>query len=211
MKNRSFGASAFLCIAALLAMAGCKSNKETASGSPASSANANTHAEAINYQILLGNDKIADKFGGLIGLPTSFLYSRDGKKVKTVMGLINHDDLSKALEAQLAIPADASDATPAASELGLQIPTLDGSTATISQYKGKVVLVNFWATWCQPCRIEIPWLIEFNKKYGPQGLVILGVAMDDDGKKAVEPWVKAHQFDVEANLEPLNRPAVSGN
>jgi hypothetical protein len=211
MKIRSFGASFLFCAAALLATAGCKSSKETSSGNPAPSANANTHPETINYQILLGNDKIADKFGGLIGLPTSFLYSRDGKKVKTVMGLISHDDLSKAIETQLAGPADASDATPAASELSLQIPTLEGSSATISQYKGKVVLVNFWATWCQPCRIEIPWLIEFNEKYGPKGLVILGVAMDDDGKKAVEPWVKAHQFDVEASLEPLKRPVISGN
>ncbi len=75
-------------------------------------------------------------------------------------------------------------------ETTLAIPALDGSQATLAQYKGKVVLVNFWATWCQPCKIEIPWLIEFNQKYGPKGLVILGVAMDDEGKKAVEPFVK---------------------
>ena len=127
------------------------------------------------------------------------------------MGLISHDDLSKAIETQLAASADTSDATPAASELSLQIPTLDGATATLNQYKGKVVLVNFWATWCQPCRIEIPWLIEFNEKYGPKGLVILGVAMDDDGKKAVEPWVKAQKFNVDASIEPLTHPAISGN
>ena len=211
MKIRSLGATALFCVAALLAMAGCKSSKENASGNPAPSPNANTHPEAINYQILLGNDKIADKFGGLIGLPTSFLYSRDGKKVKTVMGLINHNDLSKAIETQLATPADASDTTAAASELSLEMPTLEGATATLNQFKGKVVLVNFWATWCQPCRVEIPWLIEFNKKFGPQGFVILGVAMDDDGKKAVEPWVKAQKFDVEANLEPLSHPVISGN
>jgi len=211
MKIRSLRISFLFCTAALLAMAGCKSNKEAASGSPVPSANANTRAEAINYQILLGNDKIADKFGGLIGLPTSFLYSRDGKKVKTVMGLINHDDLSKAIETQLAASADASDTTAAGSELSLEMPTLEGATATLNQFKGKVVLVNFWATWCQPCRVEIPWLIEFNQKFGPQGLVILGVAMDDDGKKAVEPWVKAQKFNVDASLEPLNRPAISGN
>jgi thiol:disulfide interchange protein len=51
--------------------------------------------------VLLGSDKIADKFGGLIGLPTSMLYARDGHKVKTIIGLINHDDLLKALEGQL--------------------------------------------------------------------------------------------------------------
>jgi thiol-disulfide isomerase/thioredoxin len=78
-------------------------------------------------------------------------------------------------------------------ETTLAIPALDGSQATIAQYKGKVVLVNFWATWCQPCKIEIPWLIEFNEKYGPKGLVILGVAMDDEGKKKVEPFVQNGQ------------------
>ncbi len=68
--------------------------------------------------------------------------------------------------------------------------------ASVAQYKGKVVLVNFWATWCQPCRVEIPWLIEFNQRYGPKGLVILGVAMDDEGKKVVEPFVNNQIFQV---------------
>ena len=209
MKNHFLRIASIFCVAALLVAAGCKSNKEAAPENPTHTAN--THPEAINYQILLGNDKIADKFGGIIGLPTSFLYSRDGKKVKTIPGLINYDDLAKSLETQLATPAGASDTTAAAPELSFGIPTLEGQTATVDQYRGKVVLVNFWATWCQPCRIEIPWLIEFNKKYGPQGLVILGVAMDDEGKKVVEPWVKAQKFQVDAKLEPFGRPVPSGN
>src|SRR5580692_3422767 len=90
-----------------------------------------------------------------------------------------------------------------AAEASVQIPTMEGTNTSLDQYKGKVVLVNFWATWCAPCRIEIPWLIEFNEKYGPKGLVILGVAMDDEGNQVVQPWVKTHQFDVEASLEPL--------
>jgi len=56
---------------------------------------------AMNYPILLGNDDIADKFGGLIGLPTSILITRDGKKVKTIIGLVNHDDIAKAIEGLL--------------------------------------------------------------------------------------------------------------
>src|SRR5579864_1179486 len=83
-----------------------------------------------------------------------------------------------------------------APEASVTVPNLDGSPTTIDQYKGKVVLVNFWATWCEPCKTEIPWLIEFNHKYGPKGLVILGVAMDDEGKKAVQPWVANKSFDV---------------
>ncbi len=62
---------------------------------------ANGHPAQMNYQILLGNTKVADKFGGILGMPTSMLYSRDGKKIKTIVGLIDHDDLSKTLESQL--------------------------------------------------------------------------------------------------------------
>lgn len=215
MKNLFLQTAALACIAAVCVMAGCKSGNKIASNGQGASGNptsANTHPEAISYQILLANDKVADKFGGIIGLPTSMLYSRDGKKVKTVMGLISHDDLSKAIETQLAAtPSDGSAAAPPAPETSLEIPTLEGATTSVSQYKGKVVLVNFWATWCAPCRVEIPWLIEFDKKYGPQGLVILGMAMDDEGKKVVEPWVKAQKFDVVASLEPLVHPVTSGN
>jgi len=65
------------------------------------------------------------------------------------------------------------------------IKSLDGRDVTVAQYKGKVVLVNFWATWCEPCKIEIPELIQLQAKYEPKGFTILGVAMDDDGKSVV--------------------------
>lgn len=99
----------------------------------------------------------------------------------------------------------------AAPEASVMIPNVDGSTVSVDQYKGKVVLVNFWATWCEPCKTEIPWLIEFNHKYGPKGLVILGVAMDDDGKKVVEPWVKMQRFDVKGTQDPMDYPILLGN
>ena len=98
-----------------------------------------------------------------------------------------------------------------APEANTRLPGLDGTDATVAQYKGKVVLVNFWATWCQPCRQEIPWLIEFNEKYGPKGLVILGVAMDEEGKKVVEPWVKDQRFDENGHPEAMNYKLVLGN
>jgi thiol-disulfide isomerase/thioredoxin len=96
-------------------------------------------------------------------------------------------------------------------EFRLTIPGLDGTTTTLDQYKGKVVLVNFWATWCEPCKVEIPWLIEFNHKYGPKGLVILGVAMDDEGKKVVEPWVKGKRFDVDGHQESMDYSILLGS
>ena len=102
-------------------------------------------------------------------------------------------------------------ASAAAPEISLQIPTLEGATVTVDQYKGKVVLVNFWATWCAPCRTEIPWLIEFNQKYGPKGLVILGVAMDDEGNKVVQPCVQSQRFDVNGHPEAMNYQILLGN
>lgn len=99
----------------------------------------------------------------------------------------------------------------AAAEGSVQIPTMEGTNTSLDQYKGKVVLVNFWATWCAPCRIEIPWLIEFNEKYGPKGLVILGVAMDDEGNQVVQPYVRDRRFDVNGHPEAMNYPILLGN
>jgi peroxiredoxin len=65
----------------------------------------------------------------------------------------------------------------------------DGKTVSLSDYKGKVVLLNFWATWCGPCKIEIPWFIEFEQKYKDNGFAVLGVSMDDDGWTAVKPFM----------------------
>ena len=91
------------------------------------------------------------------------------------------------------------------------IKDLGGRDVSLAQYEGKVVLVNFWATWCGPCRIEIPWLIEFQQKYGPRGFTILGVAMDDEGKPVVEPWVQKERFDVNGQQGAINYPILIGN
>jgi thiol-disulfide isomerase/thioredoxin len=54
----------------------------------------------------------------------------------------------------------------------------------------KPVVVDFWATWCGPCKIEMPWFVELQKEYGPQGLQIVGVAMDDASKDDIAKFVK---------------------
>jgi len=59
------------------------------------------------------------------------------------------------------------------------LATLDGQRVKLSDYRGKAVLLNFWATWCGPCKVEMPWFVDLQKKYGNDGLVILGIAMDD--------------------------------
>ncbi len=60
-----------------------------------------------------------------------------------------------------------------------QLTDLQGNPVRLSGLRGKAVLLNFWATWCPPCKIEIPWFVDLQKQYGPQGLQIVGIAMDD--------------------------------
>src|SRR5215813_28760 len=76
---------------------------------------------------------------------------------------------------------------------------------------GKVVLVNFWATWCEPCKIEIPWLIEMQNKYGSKGFTVLGVAMDDEGSSVVAPFVQTKRYDVNGQKLAMNYPIVIGS
>ncbi len=78
----------------------------------------------------------------------------------------------------------------------LTLKDLGGKDLFLAQYKGKVVLVNFWATWCEPCQIEIPWLIEMQQKYAAKGFTVLGIAMDEEGASVVTPWVNKERFDV---------------
>jgi thiol-disulfide isomerase/thioredoxin len=88
---------------------------------------------------------------------------------------------------------------------------LDDHDVSLSQFKGKVVLVNFWATWCGPCKIEIPWLVELQDKYTVRGFTVLGVAMDEEGKSAVAPFVRKERFKVGGTPHPMNYPIVLGN
>jgi thiol-disulfide isomerase/thioredoxin len=70
------------------------------------------------------------------------------------------------------------------------LESLDGRSVTLSSLRGKAVLLNFWATWCGPCKIETPWLVELQNQYGPQGLQIIGVEAGDDGKDDIAKFAK---------------------
>jgi peroxiredoxin len=62
------------------------------------------------------------------------------------------------------------------------LTSVDGQKVSLADYKGKAVLVNFWAVWCAPCKIEMPWFAEFRQKYAAQGFEVLGIATDDPSK-----------------------------
>jgi peroxiredoxin len=82
--------------------------------------------------------------------------------------------------------------------------TIEGKKLSLSDYRGKAVLINFWATWCAPCKIEMPWLIALRTQYAPQGFEILGVSEDD----ADTPHAKLAKFGQE---EGLNYPLLVGD
>ena len=76
-------------------------------------------------------------------------------------------------------------------EVGSTAPTFtatdlkSGQAVTLADYKGDVVLLNVWATWCEPCKIEMPWFVELQKQYGPEGLQVVGIAMDDASQEDI--------------------------
>jgi peroxiredoxin len=84
---------------------------------------------------------------------------------------------------------------------GFALADSTGASVRLADFRGKVVVLNFWATWCHGCRTEIPWLMEFADKYRDQGLAVIGVSMDEDGWKAVRPFLREKQ---------INYPVVIG-
>jgi peroxiredoxin len=69
-----------------------------------------------------------------------------------------------------------------------ELTDLSGKMVRLSDFKGKVVVMNFWATWCQPCSKEIPWFIDLQRKYSGNGLVVVGVSLDEGGPEVVKPF-----------------------
>ena len=68
----------------------------------------------------------------------------------------------------------------------------DGRTVRLADYHGKVVLLNFWATWCDPCRVEIPWFTDFERRHKDRGFAVVGISMDEDGWDAVKPFISEY-------------------
>jgi peroxiredoxin len=109
-----------------------------------------------------------------------------------------------ALLATIAPSAHAADAgcnvTRKKANLNFTVKDIDGKDVRLSQYKGKVVLLNFWATWCKPCRVEIPALTALYRDYKDKGFVVLGVSVDSE-VAAVKPF---------ARVMKMNYPVLIG-
>ncbi|HUJ20608.1 MAG TPA: TlpA disulfide reductase family protein [Bryobacteraceae bacterium] len=71
-----------------------------------------------------------------------------------------------------------------------ELKDANGHTVRLSDYRGKVVLLDFWATWCGPCKIEIPWFEEFERQNRDKGFAVIGVAMDEEGWEVVKPFAQ---------------------
>ncbi|HEV2196135.1 MAG TPA: TlpA disulfide reductase family protein [Candidatus Acidoferrum sp.] len=110
-----------------------------------------------------------------------------------------------ALTIAVALPATApADLTPIASrKVAPDFVLVDskGTHIKLSNYQGRVVLLDFWSTWCTGCKKEIPWYMEFQDKYKKEGLSAIGVSLDDDGWKSVRPYLHEHK---------INYPIVIG-
>jgi cytochrome c biogenesis protein CcmG/thiol:disulfide interchange protein DsbE len=146
-------------------------------------------------------------------------------------GWVNFEFRKQAAERQLAPAAESElEAAPAGGApqfipmlLGKPAPAftledLGGRKASLADYKGKALLINFWATWCGPCKIETPWLIELRNQYAAQGFEVLGISMDDldrgnprelsEEKQEIERFVRQTQipYPVLIDGDSISRP-----
>src|SRR5437588_2423453 len=133
--------------------------------------------------------------------------------VVVLIGLTIYADRATRVKAKVSdghdvAKADAVTGTPAPE---VTFKDLDGKDVPLNQYKGKVVLVNFWATWCEPCQVEIPWLIDMQQKYASKGFTVLGVDVDDESNKTVSAYADKERFNVNGQNLPMNYPVLRGD
>src|SRR5205807_1286836 len=147
-----------------------------------------TRKMSVNYPILVGTEKVADLYGGVEGLPTSFFIDRSGKIVGREAGLISESRIVDNIKKSLSQSEEPNSEKPkpgamASSENGsghhmtdedpsgavapgfeLKLLGSSGKTLKLSDLKGKAVVLDFWATYCTPCKIEMPWFVDLQKK-----------------------------------------------
>ena len=99
--------------------------------------------------------------------------------------------------------------SPARAARDFQVPTAAAGVVRLADLKGKVVFLNFWATWCKPCEEEMPSIERLHRKFRDRGLAVVAISMDADGASAVRPFVARHQLTFPVGLDP--KLSVSGS
>ncbi|PKL84036.1 MAG: alkyl hydroperoxide reductase [Ignavibacteriae bacterium HGW-Ignavibacteriae-3] len=146
-----------------------------------------------------------NKFGGISKKHRSWIYTGFFVGVILLLFIFNNSDyLFGRSEENGPYPPNYIPASQKSTALApdFTLPTSDGKVITLSDLKGKVVIIDFWATWCPPCRKGIPDLIQLKKKYGAKGFEIVGISVDTDTKDEVVPFIKDWK---------INYPVVYGN
>lgn len=152
-------------------------------------------AQKISNEVKKDNDR-KNKFTGLTKQHRSWIYTGFFIAVIVMLFIFNNSDylFGKAEENGPYPP----NYVPAAQKLSALAPDFtlkssEGKTIKLSDFKGKVVIIDFWATWCPPCRKGIPDLIDLKKKYGSKGFEVIGISVDSDNtKNDVVPFIKTN-------------------
>lgn len=147
------------------------------------------------------NQKINEKASGLTKKQRSWIYTGFFVGVILLLFVVNNtgSEPEQGPYPPNYVPANQTKSVMA---YNFTLPTTDGKQLKLSDYKGKVVILDFWATWCPPCRKGIPDLVELKKKYGSKGVEIIGISVDQETKPDVVPFIKEYG---------INYPIVYGN
>lgn len=141
-----------------------------------------------------------------LALRVSIAVSHQGLKIAAVVLLIGAYVILRHLASQPKTPTIAPDA-PQVRKLfpaDFTLPDVHGNTVRLADFQGRVVLVNFWATWCSPCRTEMPSMEALYRDYQHKGFTILAISSDVQGADAVGPFVQAYQLTFPVLLDPQN-------
>jgi peroxiredoxin len=150
----------------------------------------------VNYTVLLGKDAVGDAYGGVTDLPVTFYIDTTGRIVGQKVGApANAAEIEENIKAAISrkdhptgVAENDKDNHAGVGHPApdFELKTLEGKKVKLSDYRGKGVLLNFWATWCGPCREETPWLVALQKQYQAQGLQVIGVVNDSSAEDVKE-------------------------